>query len=192
MDILLATLLLLLTLPVLVFTAILLAIQNNGSIFFIQERPGERETLFRILKFKTMSDKTDEMGNQLPDNVRLTRLGRAIRKLSIDELPQLFNVLMGSMSLIGPRPLLVRYLPLYNEEQRRRHEVKPGITGWAQVNGRNSISWKNKFELDIYYVDNLSFILDLKILILTIKKVVKKEGVNQSDSRPMLPFNGSN
>lgn len=192
LDIFVAALLLLLTLPILIIVSVILAIQNDGSVFFVQERPGKGEKLFRIIKLKTMSDKKDENGNLLPDNIRLTKAGRIIRKLSIDELPQLFNVLMGSMSLIGPRPLLVRYLPLYSEEQRRRHEVKPGITGWAQVNGRNSISWKKKFELDIFYVDNLSLILDLKILILTIRKVMQREGVNQSDSRPMQPFNGLN
>lgn len=192
LDIFVAAILLLLTLPILIIVSVILAIQNDGSVFFVQERPGKGEKLFRIIKLKTMSDKKDENGNLLPDNIRLTKAGRIIRKLSIDELPQLFNVLMGSMSLIGPRPLLVRYLPLYSEEQRRRHEVKPGITGWAQVNGRNSISWKKKFELDIFYVDNLSLILDLKILILTIRKVMQREGVNQSDSRPMQPFNGLN
>ena len=139
-----------------------------------------------------MNDAKDEFGNLLPDNKRITILGAFIRKTSLDELPQLFNVLIGDMSLIGPRPLLFKYLPLYSKEQQRRHDVKPGITGWAQVNGRNSISWTKKFELDVYYVDRISFLLDLKILWLTFIKVVKKEGVNQNDDRPMLPFKGNN
>jgi lipopolysaccharide/colanic/teichoic acid biosynthesis glycosyltransferase len=147
---------------------------------------------FHIIKFKTMNDKRDVNGNLLPDNERITFLGKWIRKLSIDELPQLINVLKGDMSMIGPRPLLFKYIPLYSEFQNRRHEVRPGITGWAQVNGRNSISWTRKFELDVEYVDNISFLLDLKIFWLTILKILKTEGVNQSESRPMMPFDGKN
>src|SRR5699024_9141205 len=156
-----------------------------------QKRPGYREKAFRIVKFKTMSDKKDEQGNLLPDGERITPLGSWIRKLSVDELPQLFNVLKGDMSMIGPRPLLFKYLPLYSDRQRRRHEVRPGITGWAQVNGRNAISWKRKFELDIYYVDHLCFLLDFRICWLTILKILKREGVNRSDNATMPPFSGN-
>lgn len=145
-----------------------------------------------LIKFKSMTDERNENGQLLPDNKRLTKVGAFIRKTSLDELPQLFNVLKGEMSIVGPRPLLFRYVSLYSEEQRRRHDVKPGITGWAQVNGRNSISWARKFDLDIYYVDHQSFWLDVQILWLTVLKVLKREGVNQSAERPMQPFNGSN
>ena len=192
LDFILSFSLLLLFSPVIVIVGIVLSIQNQGTPFFVQERPGKNERKFSIIKFKTMTDDKDKRGELLPDNERLTKLGSFIRKVSIDELPQLINVLMGDMSLVGPRPLLFKYLPLYSKEQKRRHDVKPGITGWAQVNGRNTISWTKKFELDIYYVNNISFLLDLKILWMTIAKVIKKEGVNQSDSRPMQPFNGSN
>ena len=192
LDFILSFSLLLLFSPVIVIVGIVLSIQNQGTPFFVQERPGKNERKFKIIKFKTMTDDKDKRGELLPDNERLTKLGSFIRKVSIDELPQLINVLMGDMSLVGPRPLLFKYLPLYSKEQKQRHTVKPGITGWAQVNGRNTISWTKKFELDIYYVNNISFLLDLKILWMTIAKVIKKEGVNQSDSRPMQPFNGSN
>lgn len=171
---------------------ILLALHFQSSPFFTQLRPGFKEKPIKIIKFKTMNEKTDEAGSLLPDKERLTSIGKIIRKLSLDELPQLFNVLKGDMSLIGPRPLLFKYLPLYNKEQRRRHEVRPGITGWAQVNGRNSISWQKKFEYDVYYVNNLSLALDIKIFWLTIYKILKREGVNQSKERPMQPFNGKN
>ena len=167
-------------------------IQNRGKAFFYQERPGKDQVPFRIIKFKTMNDRTDNQGKLLPDNQRLTVFGNYVRKFSLDELPQLINVLKGEMSLIGPRPLLFKYIPLYSAEQNRRHEVRPGITGWAQVNGRNSISWTRKFELDVEYVDRLSFALDFKIFWLTILKIVKREGINQSEARPMEPFNGSN
>ncbi|MCC5922060.1 MAG: sugar transferase [Cyclobacteriaceae bacterium] len=183
---------LLVLLPFLIPVAIILSIQNRGPIFFFQERPGKDEKAFHIIKFKSMNDRKDENGNLLPDNVRLTKFGNFIRKLSIDELPQLVNVLKGDMSLVGPRPLLFKYIPLYSEEQRKRHLVRPGITGWAQVNGRNSISWAKKFAYDVEYVNNLSFLLDMKILFLTVKKVVVREGVNQSEERPMFPFDGSN
>ncbi|SRR5690606_2517592 len=178
--------------PLLVVIALLLTIQNKGTPFFFQERPGLKQKPFRIIKFKSMTDARDDNGRLLPDNLRLTKFGSIVRKLSIDELPQLINVLKGDMSLIGPRPLLFKYIPLYNQTQLRRHEVRPGITGWAQVNGRNSISWTEKFNYDIEYVDQLSLSLDFKIFIKTIAKVFKREGVNQSDERPMEPFNGRN
>lgn len=192
LDFIVAFAVLLLTFPIFLMVTLLLFIQNRGNVFFYQKRPGFREKSFNIIKFKTMSDETDEEGNLLPDVDRITSVGQFVRKYSLDELPQLINVLKGDMSLIGPRPLLFKYIPLYSKEQRRRHNVRPGITGWAQVNGRNSISWKEKFELDIYYVKNISFSLDFKIFWLTILKVLKREGVNQSDSRPMQPFDGSN
>jgi lipopolysaccharide/colanic/teichoic acid biosynthesis glycosyltransferase len=176
----------------LLIVAILLTFQNKGTPFFFQERPGINKRPFKIIKFKTMTDEKDENGNLLPDVERMTKLGGYVRKSSIDELPQLFNVLKGDMSLIGPRPLLFKYIPLYNEEQMRRHEVRPGITGWAQVNGRNTISWTKKFALDIEYVDNVSLRFDLRIIALTVKKVIKSEGINQSKARPMQPFNGNN
>ncbi|MDT0294056.1 sugar transferase [Mesonia ostreae] len=178
--------------PLLIFIAVAIAFQNKGTPFFYQTRPGKNEKAFKIIKFKTMTNEKDARGNLLPDVDRLTKLGKTVRKLSLDELPQLFNVIKGDMSLVGPRPLLFKYISLFSKEQRRRHEVKPGITGWAQVNGRNSISWTKKFELDIEYVNNVNFLLDLKIVYLTFIKVFKKEGVNQSDSRPMQPFNGRN
>ncbi|WP_461589755.1 sugar transferase [Winogradskyella sp.] len=178
--------------PLFLVITILLLIANNGKPFFYQKRPGKDETIFTILKFKTMNDKKDENGKLLPDFQRMTYIGRYIRKYSLDEIPQLFSVLKGDMSLVGPRPLMVNYLPLYSEHQRKRHSVKPGITGWAQVNGRNSISWGEKFELDIYYVENISLWLDLKIMALTVVKVFKREGVNSSDSDTMAVFNGNN
>ena len=191
-DILLSLLLLILTCPFFVITWILLFFQNNGKAFFFQERPGWKQKPFYIIKFKTMNDKKDANGKLLPDNQRLTLFGKYVRKFSLDELPQLINVLKGDMSLIGPRPLLFKYIPLYSVEQMRRHEVRPGITGWAQINGRNSISWTRKFELDVEYVDRVSFWLDFKIFWLTIIKILKREGVNQSDARPMEPFDGRN
>lgn len=179
-------------LPVIVLLGGLLAIENNGKVFFLQERPGIFQRSFYIIKFRTMRDVRDAQGNLLPDSERMTKLGRIIRKLSLDELPQLINVIKGDMSLIGPRPLLFRYVPLYSAYQLRRHEVRPGITGWAQVNGRNSISWTQKFAYDVYYVDNLSFALDMKILWMTVLKVLRRDGINQSEDRPMEPFNGYN
>lgn len=192
LDFIIALMVLILISPVFLIVALLLWIQNKGDIFFYQERPGYKEEPFNIVKFKTMSDETDENGNLLPDVERITAIGRFVRKFSLDELPQLINVLKGEMSLIGPRPLLFKYIPLYSDRQRRRHEVKPGITGWAQVNGRNSISWGKKFELDVWYVENISFGLDFKIFWLTILKVLKREGVNQSEEQPMQPFDGTN
>ena len=178
--------------PLLLPTLGLLYIVNGGSIFFRQQRVGYREKIFTIYKLKTMNDQRDATGKLLPDNERITSLGKFIRKTSLDEIPQLFNVLKGDMSLVGPRPLLVQYLPLYSVQQKKRHKVKPGITGWAQVNGRNSISWQEKFSMDVWYVDNQSFWLDLKILFLTIKKIVVAEGVNQTSDTTMEPFNGKN
>jgi lipopolysaccharide/colanic/teichoic acid biosynthesis glycosyltransferase len=170
---------------------ILLFIANHGKPFFFQPRPGKRGRIFRIIKFKTMNDAKDENGQLLADEKRLTVVGKIVRKTSIDEIPQLLNVLIGDMSLIGPRPLLAEYLPLYNERQRRRHEVKPGITGWAQVNGRNSISWEEKFELDVYYVDHISFLLDVKILLMTVVNVFRGKGISQEGVATMEKFKGT-
>lgn len=178
--------------PLFVIIVIFLAFANQGAgVFFLQERPGLHGRIFRVIKFKTMNDKRDELGNLLPDNERITKVGRIVRASSLDELPQLLNVAKGDMSLIGPRPLLVKYLPLYNSFQKRRHEVKPGITGWAQVNGRNAISWREKFKLDVYYVDNVSFWLDVKIIFLTIKKVFTGSDINSSKEQPMDTFRGN-
>lgn len=179
--------------PILCFVTLWLHFANKGAgTFFTQERPGKNNKIFKVIKFKTMTDERDESGNLLPDEKRLTKVGKFVRSSSIDELPQLINVLKGDMALIGPRPLLPQYLPLYNQKQIRRHEVRPGITGWAQVNGRNAISWTKKFELDIWYVDHLSFLLDLKIIFLTIKKVFVREGINSRTSATMEPFTGNN
>ena len=171
--------------------AALLAAANRGTPFFRQTRPGRHGKLFRIVKFKTMTDEKDDRGELLPDERRLTRAGRLVRSLSLDELPQLFNVLAGQMSFVGPRPLLPEYLPLYSAEQARRHDVRPGITGWAQVNGRNSISWERKFELDVWYVDHLSFLLDARIILLTLAKVVRRQGISAEGSATMEKFTGS-
>ena len=191
-DCLVALVLLILALPVLLIAAAFLFFANNGKVFFTQERPGRKTRLFRVIKFKTMNDKKDPNGKLLPDRERLTPAGKFIRTTSIDELPQMINVLKGDMSLIGPRPLLPRYLLLYNEQQKRRHEVRPGITGWAQVNGRNAISWQKKFEYDVWYVDNLGFLLDVKIVWLTIIKIFKREGITEQGSATISAFNGNN
>ena len=183
---------LLLLSPILVLVIVLLAIANNGKPFFFQMRPGLNGHLFKIIKFKTMNDKKDSNGNLLDDTKRLTKVGNFVRKTSLDEIPQLINVLKGDMSLIGPRPLLPEYLPLYNEEQKKRHNVRPGITGWAQVNGRNAISWQQKFEYDVWYVNHLNFKLDLKIILKTIQKVLKSEGVYASSTIVMNRFKGNN
>lgn len=184
---------LLLLSPIFILTMFLLMIANKGAgIFFIQDRPGKDEKLFKALKFKTMTDQRDESGKLLPDKDRLTKVGKFVRSTSIDELPQLINILKGDMAFIGPRPLLVKYLPLYSEEQRRRHSVAPGISGWAQINGRNNISWTKKFELDVYYVDNISFKMDIKIFFVTIKKVLAREDINEQGQATMSPFNGDN
>jgi lipopolysaccharide/colanic/teichoic acid biosynthesis glycosyltransferase len=177
--------------PIILGATLLLFIVNDGKPFFFQIRPGKNGRLFKIIKFKTMNDKKDSEGNLLSDEYRLTKIGAFVRKTSLDEIPQLLNVLKGDMSLIGPRPLLPEYLPLYNESQRRRHEVKPGITGWAQVNGRNAISWEQKFEYDVWYVENVSFLLDLKILYQTIKKVFKREGITAENSVSAEAFKGN-
>ena len=177
--------------PVLLIITLFLCFVNQGKPFFFQIRPGRNGVLFKIIKFKTMNDKRDAHGNLLPDEHRLTSLGNFVRKTSLDEIPQLINVIKGDMSLIGPRPLLPEYLPLYSKEQLRRHEVRPGITGWAQINGRNAISWEQKFKLDIFYVNNLNFWLDLKIIILTMKKVVVKEGISSDTSVTMEKFTGN-
>ncbi len=190
-DLLVSTIAFVLLLPVFLVLTLLLAIANDGKPFFFQTRPGKGEKLFRIIKFKTMNDKRDVSGNLLPDAARLTPVGRFVRKTSLDEIPQLLNVIKGDMSLVGPRPLLVQYLPLYNDRQRRRHEVRPGITGWAQVNGRNAISWEEKFEYDVYYVEHQSLALDLKIIWLTFRKVIKSEGVNSATAATMEVFTGS-
>ena len=192
LDFLIAFFILLLFSPLLVLVIVLLLINNKGSIFFLQDRPGRKQKTFKVIKFKTMNDRKDAEGNLLPDHVRLTTLGKFIRSTSLDELPQLINVLKGDMSLIGPRPLLVKYLPLYSKEQARRHDVRPGITGWAQVNGRNAISWEQKFGYDVWYVDNISFLLDIKILWLTLKKVIVREGISSTTSVTMEPFKGNN
>lgn len=193
MDVLIVFLGLLILLPVLLGSAFWLHFANKGAgAFFFQERPGKNGKLFKVIKLKTMTDERDEHGSLLPDEKRLTKVGKFVRSTSMDELPQLINVLKGDMSLIGPRPLLPQYLPLYSKEQARRHEVRPGVTGWAQVNGRNAISWSKKFELDIWYVDHCSFLLDLKIILLTIKKVFVREGINSDDSATMEPFTGTN
>ncbi len=190
-DLVVSVILLVMSLPFTLTAAILLAIANNGKVFFVQQRPGLHGKPFYIIKFKTMNDKKDKNGNLLPDAVRLTFTGKWVRKTSVDELPQLINVLKGDISLIGPRPLLMEYLPLYSPEQARRHDVKPGITGWAQVNGRNAISWEKKFEYDVYYVDNLSFALDLKIFFLTIFKILKTEGISAQNNVTTEKFTGT-
>ena len=179
--------------PIILILWIWLTFANKGAgAFFFQERPGKDGKIFKIVKFKTMTDECDENGNLLPDEKRLTKVGKFVRSTSLDELPQLWNILKGEMSLIGPRPLLIQYLPLYSKDQARRHEVRPGLSGWAQVNGRNTISWKEKFELDVWYIDNLSFILDLKIIFLSIKKAIVRDGINTSENKTMDFFNGNN
>ena len=193
LDFCLVTCGLLLIWPVLLIVCIWLHFANKGAgAFFTQERPGKDGKIFKVIKFKTMTDERDDSWKLLPDAKRLTKVGRFVRSTSIDELPQLLNVLKGDMALIGPRPLLVRYLSLYNERQARRHEVRPGITGWAQVNGRNAISWEEKFDYDVWYVDHISFWLDVKIILLTIKKVFVREGINKEGNATTEAFNGHN
>lgn len=189
-DFFVASIGLIIFLPFFLLILFALSISNGGNPFFIQIRPGKRAKLFKIIKFKTMNDKKDMNGILLADGLRLTPIGAFVRKTSLDEIPQLINVLIGDMSLIGPRPLLPEYLPLYTEEQVLRHMVKPGITGWAQVNGRNAISWEEKFKLDVWYINNISFSLDLKILWLTVKKVIMKEGISSTTSETMEKFKG--
>lgn len=177
--------------PIFILVTILLIIANKGNPFFFQLRPGKDEKIFKVMKFKTMTDKKGSDGELLPDAERLTIIGSFVRKTSLDEIPQLLNVIIGDMSLIGPRPLLIQYLPLYNKKQKRRHEVRPGITGWAQVNGRNTISWEKKFDYDVWYVDHLTFILDIKIIFMTIFKVFKSEGISADGEATMSEFKGS-
>lgn len=191
LDLIAAALLLVLFSPFIILIALVLKLKQ-GSVFFTQQRPGLEGKIFTIYKFKTMSDEKDAKGELLPDELRLHPFGKIVRSLSLDELPQLFNVLKGDMSFIGPRPLLVEYLSLYNEEQKHRHDVRPGITGWAQVNGRNAISWQKKFELDLYYVKNLSLALDIKIALLTIKKVLARSDINKQGQATTEKFNGKN
>ncbi len=179
--------------PLLLVVSLILLFANKGAgVIFYQSRPGMNEKIFKVIKFKSMTEERDYEGNLLPNDKRITPVGKFIRKTSIDELPQLINVLKGDMSLIGPRPLLIDYLPLYSNDQKKRHNVRPGITGWAQINGRNAISWTEKFELDIWYVENMSFKLDLKIILLTILKVIKSENINQTKEVTMYKFNGKN
>ena len=190
-DLIVSIIVFILFLPVFFIVSICLYIVNQGKPFFFQSRPGKQGKEIKVIKFKTMNDRTDNNGKLLSDAVRLTLVGNFVRKTSLDEIPQLINVIKGDMSLVGPRPLLMEYLPLYNKTQLRRHEVRPGITGWAQVNGRNGISWERKFELDVWYVDNVSFSLDIKILFLTVLKVFKSEGISQDGQATMEKFKGS-
>ncbi len=187
-DFVIALILIILAIPVFVVITLALKFSSIRTAFFVHQRPGLNGKPFYLIKFKSMNDKKDNNGNLLPNIQRITPLGRFLRKSSLDEIPQLFNVLKGDISLVGPRPLEMRYIPLYTKEQNRRHEVRPGITGWAQVNGRNAISWEKKFELDVNYVDNQSFLLDLKILFLTVKKVLISEGVNSDQNNTVVPF----
>ncbi len=191
-DVLAASVLLIILSPIIIAVIILLAIANKGSVFFLQRRPGYKEKPFKIIKFKTMRDAFDENGTPLPDEVRLTKIGQFVRSASLDELLQLINVLKGDMSLVGPRPLLMQYLECYNTEQARRHKVKPGITGWAQVNGRNAISWEEKFKYDVEYVDKQSFILDIRILWMTFQNVIQQKGISANGHATMQEFKGSN
>lgn len=191
-DLIVSLLALIILLPIILVVALLIKFKLGSPVLFRQTRPGLRGKPFNMLKFRSMLDSTDKNGNTLPDEQRLTRFGMLLRSSSLDELPGLFNVFKGDMSLVGPRPLLMQYLPLYNSEQARRHEVKPGLTGWAQVNGRNSISWEEKFELDVWYVDNQNFFLDIKILALTVIKVLRRDGISSATSVTMDGFKGSN
>lgn len=191
LDFLLSLLGFILLLPLFLLISIILFWVNNGSPFFVQPRPGKHGKVFRVIKFKTMTDARNKSGELLPEKDRITAVGRFLRKSSLDEIPQLLNIIKGDMSVVGPRPLRVEYLNYYNEEQARRHDVKPGVTGWAQVNGRNAISWEKKFEYDVYYVDNMSFRFDVKIILKTIKKVFDSSDVNQSDDVPMEKFRGT-
>jgi undecaprenyl phosphate N,N'-diacetylbacillosamine 1-phosphate transferase len=192
LDFLFALVLLLILLPFLFIIGILVYIIIGGPVLFIQLRPGKNHTIFKLYKFRTMTDKRDSSGKLLEEKERLTRFGLFLRRNSLDELPQLINILKGNLSFIGPRPLLVEYLSIYSEDQKRRHLIKPGITGWAQVNGRNTISWEEKFKLDLWYIDNLSFILDIKICLKTIVKVLKREGISKNGYATTVAFNGHN
>ncbi|MEI6291198.1 MAG: sugar transferase [Chloroflexota bacterium] len=191
-DIIISLIALLILSPILLLITLTLIIANGGTPFFVQSRPGLKGKIFKIIKFKTMNERRDSKGNLLPDDQRLTTVGKFVRKTSLDEIPQLINVLKGDMSLIGPRPLLFEYLLLYSPLQARRHEIRPGITGWAQVNGRNTISWSKKFEMDVWYVDHFGFLLDLQIILMSIKKVIVREGITSATSATMEAFNGHN
>ena len=191
LDFLVATIVFIVAFPLFFVVMLLLFFVNKGKPFFFQRRPGKNEKIFSVIKFKTMTDEKDEQGNLLLPHLRITRVGHFVRTTSLDDIPQLLNVMKGDMSLIGPRPLLVSYLPLYNQRQKRRHEIRPGISGWAQVNGRNAISWEQKFEYDIWYVDHCSFLLDVKIILMTVLKVFKRDGINAEDNVTMEVFNGS-
>lgn len=191
LDFVLSFLGLIISSPIFLIVFIALLFANRGKVFFLQNRPGKNEKIFKIIKFRTMNDNRDAHGNLLPDEERLTSIGKLVRKTSLDEIPQLINVLLGNMSLIGPRPLLPEYLPLYNDFQKKRHLIKPGITGWAQINGRNAVDWEKKFMFDVWYVENMSFLLDLQIMFLTLKKVLKLEGVNREREATNIAFKGN-
>ena len=191
LDFILSLLGLIISSPLFLIVIIALLFANKGKVFFLQNRPGKNGKIFKIIKFRTMNNKRDAHGNLLPDVERLTKIGKLVRKTSLDEIPQLINVLLGNMSLIGPRPLLPEYLPLYNDFQKKRHHIKPGITGWAQINGRNGVEWEKKFQFDVWYVENLSFLLDLQIMFLTLKKVLKLEGVNREGEATNIAFKGN-
>ncbi|MFQ6793598.1 MAG: sugar transferase [Thomasclavelia sp.] len=191
LDFILSLIALIILSPVLLIVALLVRIKLGSPVIFKQERPGKDEKIFTLYKFRTMTDQKDEEGNLLPDEIRLTKFGRMLRSTSLDELPELFNILKGDMSIVGPRPLLVRYLPLYNSRQKHRHDVKPGFTGWAQCNGRNAITWEEKFELDLYYVKHVSFFIDLRIILKTLKTVLLREGISSDTSATMEEFRGN-
>ena len=191
LDFVLSFLGLIISSPIFLIVFIALLFANRGKVFFLQNRPGKNEGIFKIIKFRTMNDKRDAQGNLLPDEERLTTIGKLVRKTSLDEIPQLINVLLGNMSLIGPRPLLPEYLPLYNGVQKKRHLIKPGITGWAQINGRNAVEWEKKFMFDVWYVENMSFLLDLQIMFLTLKKVIHLEGINREGEATNIAFKGN-
>ena len=191
LDFVLSFLGLIISSPIFLIVFIALLFANKGKVFFLQNRPGKNGKIFKIIKFRTMNNKRDAHGNLLPDVERLTKIGKLVRKTSLDEIPQLINVLLGNMSLIGPRPLLPEYLPLYNDFQKKRHHIKPGITGWAQINGRNAVEWEKKFKFDVWYVENMSFFLDLQIMFLTLKKVLKLEGVNREGEATNIAFKGN-
>lgn len=191
LDIICSSLALIIFSPLFLFLIVLGAIKMKGNPFFTQERPGYKEKIFKLIKFRTMTNEKDKDGYFLPDELRLNKYGKFLRSTSLDELPEALNILVGNMSIVGPRPLLVRYLPLYNHEQHRRHDVKPGLSGWAQINGRNAISWEDKFKMDVWYVDHISFLLDLKIIIMTVGKFIKREGISSETSVTMEEFKGT-
>ena len=191
LDILLSAMALLVLWPILLIVAVLVRCKLGSPVLFCQERPGKHEKIFKLYKFRTMTDQRDPEGNLLPDSVRLTKFGKFLRSTSLDELPELWNILKGDMSIVGPRPLLVKYLPLYNETQKHRHDVRPGLTGWAQVNGRNALSWEDKFRLDVWYTENLCLALDAKIVLLTVKNVLRREGISGGGEVTMSEFTGS-